>query len=255
MRGSAAVFIIGMFAAAVVGIAASFAMQSVALEDSGPGEVPDNTGEVAGAVKNELTSLEHAMQQQIGELTDSVDALNGEVLSLKKILQELNVRLSSAGSAAPVVAAGGEGQPVVNSSIGESINRVLDERDRRREEERAQEREQRATDMRERFKGMMTSRTERYAKEKDWDSAKTEQVKQIIGDYYEKMSELGGMMFGRRRGDSGGSDESREQLNQLREDTKAKLLQIVSEEEANELLQGGMGRGGRGGPGGGRGSR
>lgn len=249
MRGSALIFVIGMFAAAIVGIAAAFAMQTALPTKAAPGAEPVSTDVTTDILRNDINAFEQRMRAEIGELTASVDSLNGQMQTLKKEMQTFVAQAGTAGSGAAVVA-DAEGQPAVVGNLDTAINRVLDDRDKRREEEREQERTQRATEMRDRFKGMMTSRTERYAEEKGWAPAVTEQVKVIMSDYMDKMGEFGMSGFGRRRGGSGGSDEDREKMRQLMDDTRAKLLSIVSEEEANELLQGGMG--GRG-PGGNRG--
>jgi hypothetical protein len=113
------------------------------------------------------------------------------------------------------------------------------------------------------MKEMMTSRTQRFAEEQGWDAAKTQTVNQIMGDYYDKMGQMGMSMFGGgrgRRGGFGGNEESRAQMQQLMEDTKTKLLTVVTEEEADQLLRtrgpmGGRGsdRGGARPSGGGRG--
>jgi len=248
MRGSAAVFMLGMIVAAIVGIAAAFAMQTAMLSGIETAETSGSTGAVSGDVKIELANTEHRLQSQIKEIAANVEVLTGNVERLRTEIQNISLQ-------APV-AVGGSGEtaaPVVGN-LGDAINRVLDDREKRRDEERDQEREQRAADMRDRFKEMMTGRTQRYAEEKGWDATKTDQVKQVMGDYYTRMSEISPMGFmgrrGGRGGDRSGTDETREQINQLREDTKSKLLQLVSEEEANELLQSGFG-GGRGRPGGG----
>lgn len=250
MRGSAAVFMLGMIVAAIVGIAAAFAMQTAMLDGFEATEISGSTGAGSGDVKIELANTEHRLQSQIKEIAANVEALTGNVERLRTEIQSISLQTP--------VAVGGSGEtsaPVAATNLGSAINQVLDDRDKRREEERAQEREQRAIEMRDRFKEMMNGRTQRYAEEKGWDAGKTDQVKQVMGDYYTRMSEISPMGFmgrrGGRGGDRGGTDETREQINQLREDTKSKLLQLVSEEEANELLQSGFG-GGRGGrPGGG----
>ena len=237
MRGSAAVFIIGMVAAAVVGIAVAFAMPQVIGERTQEARTADNTDVIVGVVNGKLDALDQSVQVRIDELTASVDALGSQLQDIRKDMRGIRAQ-------APVAAAGSaplaEGQAVA-PNIDSVINRVLDDRDKRREDEREQERTQRATEMRERFKGMMTSRVERYAGEKGWDAAKTEQVKQIMSDYMDKMGELGGgMMSGRRRGGPQ-SEESRAQMTQLMEEAKTNLLGVVTEEEANELLRSAMG--------------
>jgi hypothetical protein len=243
MRGSAAVFIIGMFAAAVVGIAASFAMQSVLPEGIKAEQTPEAPAVDAENLASQLGGLEQRLRSRADELTTSVEILGSEVQAMRRDLANLKMQI-------PVAASGsgedGEGVVAHPADFGEAINRVLDDRDKRREEEKDQEREQRSAEMRERFKGMMASRTDRFVKEKGWDAIQTDQVKQIMSDYMEKMSELG-MMLGWRR--EGGSEESREQVHQLMEETRTKLREIMPEEEVNKLLRGGgmgLGPGGRG---------
>jgi predicted RNase H-like nuclease (RuvC/YqgF family) len=251
MRGSAAVFVLGMIVAAIVGIAAAFAMQTAMLDGFDTAGTPGSTDHASNDLKIELTNTEQRLQSKIEVLAGNIEELSGSVEGLRADIRNLKLQAPVAVSDSGEAAA-----PVVAGNIGEAINRVLDDRDKRRDEEREQERAQRTADMRERFKGMMVSRTERYGEEKGWDTGKTDQVKSVMSEYYEKMSEISPMGFmgrgrGGRGGDRGGTEETREQINQLREDTKNKLLQLVSEEEANELLQGGFG-GGRGRPGGGR---
>ena len=253
MRGSALIFVIGMFAAAVVGIAAAFAMQTALPTKAEPGVEPVSTDVTTEVLRNDINAFEQRMRAEIGELTASVDSLNAQMQTLKK---EMQTFVAQAGTAGAAVVEGEDGQPAVVGNLDSAINRVLDDRDRRREEEREEERTQRATDMRNRFKEMTNSRTERYAEERGWTPAVTDQVKVIMSDYMDKMGEMGMSMFGRRRGGPGGpggSDEDRDKMRQLMDDTRAKLLSIVSEEEANQLLQGGMGGPGRGGFGGNRG--
>jgi len=250
MRGSAAVFVIGMFAAAVVGIAAAFAMQSGFLQGSEPKKVLGTPEASTDDLKNQVGTMEQKLLMRVDELAVGVEMLASELGALRK--EVANLKTQAPIMASPAVVGGEEGAAPVN--LGEAINRVLDDRDKRREEEREAERVQRTQEMQDRMKEMMTSRTQRFGEERGWDAAKTQQVNQIMGDYYEKLGQLGGSMFGRgRRGGpgGGGTDDSgsRDQMRQLTEDTKAKLIQVVSEEEANQLLQSRGGPGGMGGRG------
>ena len=241
--GNAVVFIIGMFAAAIVGIAASFAMQSVVPEMNGTPEAqPASSDVLTGAIKSEIGSLEHSMQLKINEVADSVDALNSQIQELKKSVQALG-----AGAALAAAPAGESGQPANPGNLDSVINRVLDDRAKRQEEEREAERAERAAEMQERFKGMVTGRVDSYAQDKGWDGGKTASVKQILTDYAEKMSGMfgGSGMRGMRRGPS-------DEMRQLMDDTRAKLMELMTEDEANELLRSATGFGGRRGPGGGR---
>jgi len=230
-----------MIVAAIVGVAAAFAMQTAMSDGFEATELSGSTDSGSGDLKIELSNTERRLQSQIKEIAANIEALTGNVEGLRTDIQNLKLQAPAAVSGSGETAA-----PVAAANIGETITRALDDRDKRREEEKAQEREQRTADMRDRFKEMMSSRTQRYAEEKGWDAGKTGQVKQIMSEYMEKMSELG-ITLGWRRG--GGSNESREQVHQLMEDTRTKLSEIIPEEEVNELLRGGgMGMG----PGGGR---
>jgi uncharacterized protein YoxC len=230
-----------MIVAAIVGVAAAFAMQTAMSDGFEATELSGSTDSGSGDLKIELSNTERRLQSQIKELAANIEALTGNVEGLRTDIQNLKLQAPAAVSGSGETAA-----PVAAADFGEAINRVLDDRDKRREEEKDQEREQRSAEMRERFKGMMASRTDRFVKEKGWDVIQTDQVKQIMSDYMEKMSELG-MMLGWRRG--GGSEESREQVHQLMEETRTKLREIMPEEEVNKLLRGGgmgLGPGGRG---------
>lgn len=243
MQGNAVVFIVSIFVAAIVGIGASFAMQ-IALPEtvkSSEGVEPDTRA--IESLRGEIAATEHRINTQIEELIVSIETLGGQVSALHKEMQTRSVGVVQ-GSSAPGEA-GTASPAVVSSGIDQAINRVLDDRDKRREEERQAEREQRATEMRERFKGFMTSRTDRYAEEKNWDAAKTEQIKQILSDTMDKLG-TGGFGFGRggRRGGPPNS-EGMDQMRQTIEDARTKLLQLVTEEEATELLRSVTGMGGR----------
>lgn len=231
MGGNAVVFIIGMFVAAIVGIAASFAMESVAPKTNGAAEAPDNSEVVVNSL-NELRSLERTMQARIDELTASVDALNSQ-------MQELGKSVQSLGAGGVVAAASGDSaQPANPGNIDSVINRVLNDRDKRREEEREEERTKRNAERQERFKEMVTGRVDTFAQDKGWDAGKTESVKQILSEYAEKMSgAFGGGMRGMRRGLS-------DEMRKLMDDTRTRLLDLMSEEEANELLRSATGFGG-----------
>ncbi len=252
MRGSAAVFVIGMFAAAVVGIAAAFAMQSGFLQGSETKKVLGTSDVSADALKNQVGTMEQKLLARAEELSMSVEMLTSELQALRK--EVTNLKLQGPVMASPAVV-GEEGSAPVN--LSSAINRALDDREKRQEEERQAERDQRAEEMRTRMKEAMTSRTQRFAEEKGWDAAKTQSVNQIMSDYYDKMGQMGMSMFGGGRGGrrggfggpGGGNEESRAQMQQLMDDTKTKLLTIVSEEEANQLLRS------RGPQGGGRSDR
>jgi hypothetical protein len=255
MRGNAAVFVIGMVVAALVGIAAAFAMQSGVLQGSEPKKVLGTTDASADALKNQVGVMEQRLMMRVDELATGVEMLASELGALRKEVS--NLKTQGPIMASPAVVGGEEGAaaPV---NLSEAINRVLDDRDKRQEDQREADRAQRAQEMQDRMKEMVTSRTQRYGEEHGWDAAKTQQVNQIMAEYTEKMGQLGGSMFGRggRRGGpgaAGGQQDttSRDQMRQLMDDTKAKLLQVVSEEEANQLLQsrGGSNPGGMGGRG------
>jgi hypothetical protein len=229
-----------MFAAAIVGIAAAFAMQSVVLEGSESKKVLGATDVTTDSLKHQVGTMEQKLLARSDELATSVEMLASELQALRMEVKNLKMR-------APVVAAptGEGGEPVAApTNLSSAINQALDDRDRRREEEREAEREKWAEGMRTRAKEMMTGRTQRIAEENGWDAAKTQTVNQIMSDYYDKMGEMGMSMFGGGRGRrggfggrGGGSEESRAQMQQLMEDTKTKLLTVVTEEEANQLLR------------------
>lgn len=239
MGGNAVVFIIGMFVAAIVGIAASFAMDSFVPKTNGTAEAPDNS-EIVLTSLNEMRSLERTMQDRVDSLTASVDALGTQVQELRNNV----LSLSSGGIVA--AAPGGSEQPANSGNLDSVINRVLDDRAKRQEEEREAERAERNADRQQRFKEMVTGRVDDFAQDKGWDAGKTESVKQILEEYAEKMSTAFGGMRGGRRGPS-------DDMRKLMDDTRAKLLELMSEDEANALLRSATGFGGRRGPGGGRG--
>jgi hypothetical protein len=247
-----------MFAAAIVGIAAAFAMQSGFLEGGEPQKVLGASDASGEALKNQMGTMEQRLMARADDVATSVEMLASELQALRDEVK--NLKLKAPVMASPAAVGGEEGSAPVNLSA--AINQALDDREKRREEERDAERAKNMESMRERMKEWMTSRTQRIAEEKGWDAAKTETVNQIMSEYYDKMGQMGMSMFGGRgrrggRGGFGGSEESRAQMQQLTEDTKTKLLTVVTEEEANQLLRSrgpmGSGRSDRGGarPGGG----
>jgi hypothetical protein len=249
-----------MIFAAIVGIGASFAMQGVMPQEVAADKEQAPTAVGTDVLRSDMAGFEQRTQAQMNELTATVDSLGAQLQTLKKELQEFRAEMRAGGAVAPL-AAGAEGQPAVTGSLDSAINRVLDDREQRRDDERQADREQRTAEMRERMQSAMTSRIDQTAQEKGWNLATTDQVKQIMNDYMEKTRELFSQGGGRRgRPDSGSFD----QMRQLRDEARTKLLQLVSEEEADQLLGGaGMfgGRGDRGGrqpggrQGGGRGGR
>lgn len=245
MRGTVVSIVIGMFVAAIVGVAAVFAVQAMAPEKDEEHQAPDVGDMVATAVKNELGSFESAVQEQLNGLTVSVNTLNAQVSRLEQKLGELRV------SASPAKAGGIEQSPG-GKKLEDVITKALDESERRRAEQRTQERAQRMERMQERFKSMMVSRVEQFAEGKDWDIAKSEQVKQILSESMEKAGELFRLIG---RGGGPPSPETFEQIQQIMDEARAELLEIMSEEEVDKLLESmpgppGRFRGGRRGGGG-----
>ena len=58
MRGSALIFIIGMFAAAIVGIAATFAMQAAMPKNGAPAQEANTAELINNTLRTELAALE-----------------------------------------------------------------------------------------------------------------------------------------------------------------------------------------------------
>jgi len=235
VMGNGVFFVIGMIAAAAVGVAGSYGAQSLLLEKPEVSKAPDTGEAVTSTVKTELASLGERVDRRMDNLAVSVEALDRKVQDMGKSLQALSERVStgaarSAGAAplAAPVAAGTGGQAVAGGVVEETVRRVLDEVDKRQKEESTQRREER----RQAFTNMVRSRVDEFSKEKGWDAAKIETVKNILDEQGKKMNELSGQNSG------GGSPENFQSMRQIMNETRTKLLEVMTEEELTELFGG-----------------
>jgi len=245
MKGSAAVLILSIIIAAVIGIGAAFAMQTMLPETTEKSVASDSPAQFVDPLRNELAQIEHRISGRIDELGIAFETMNVRISELQKEVRSMSV---------PAVAIAPDGTPAAPVGQMDSvINRVLDDRAKRDEDERQAEREQRANEMREHMKTRMTERLDSHAQEKNWAPQTTTQVKQILNGAMEKMNELGIGMMGGRGGRRGGgfNRESMDQMRQIIDDTRTQLLGVVSEEEVSDLLRSaGLGFGGGGRTGG-----
>jgi len=234
-----------MFLAAIVAFAGTLVIQSSNLVGKKPA-APEGAPAVAAAEKQDVDALERKLADKINMVQDSIVSLGAR---LEEVQQKLADIEKQAASAQPAVAAGENPlEPGAPSTLADTISRVLDDREKRREEEHEQERAERMNQMVEGMKTGVTNRLNEYAQEKAWAAAKSQQVQQVLSEYMDKAGELMRNMGDRRRG-----REGFQQFAQLIEEARTKLSGILTEDEINELMQSipGPFRGrGPGGPGG-----
>jgi len=238
MRGSSAVvLIVGMFLAAVIGVAAAFGIQFIMPEKKNEAEKKDSTEVVVSAVKDEVSTLDRNIQARLDALMTSVETLSSRVTEIEKKMEE-SAKWSGVATA-PKVAAKEGGKAVQNAPIDEeTLEKVIEEVERKRSEERAKRRAQWMAGMQQRFVEAMKGRVEEMGKEKNWDITKEEAVKAILEEQSKKIAELfkGGI-----------NEETFAKMREIMEETRTKLSEVLTEEEMNELFRGMRGPfGGRG---------
>ncbi len=239
--------IVGMVLAAVVALAATHVIHSSSFLDNKP-EAPEGAAAVAPVGKQDVVALEQKLSDKLNMVQESLASLGARLEEVQQKLAEIE---KQATGARPALAAGeAPVEPGETSALADTISRVLDDREKRRDEEREQERTDRMNRMVEGMKTGVTDRITQYAAEKAWDAAKSQQVQQLLSEYMDKAGELMRNMGGRGRG-----REGFQQFSQLMEEARTKLSQILTEDEINELMQSipgpFRGRGGPGGPPGG----
>ena len=230
MRGSSAVvLIVGMFLAAVIGVAATFGIQFIMPVKKNETEKKDSSEVLVSAVKDEVSTLNRNIQARLEGLMTSIDALSSRISEIEKKMEEL---VKGSGiAAAPKVAAKGseEGRTIQNVPIDEeTLKKVIEEVEKRRNEERAKRRAQWMAAMQQRFVESMKSRVEEMGKEHNWDITKEEMVKAILEEQSKKIAELfkGGI-----------NEETFAKLREIMEETRTELREVLTEEEMNELFR------------------
>lgn len=198
-------------------------------------------GQVAQAMSNDKAVAGYGVD--ITTLKAKVAKLENQLSNVSSDPQATSSASEALGEEAPP----GVNEPDVSEEFQAKLEKALELRRKKQEEERALEREKRDEERQTR----MLERIDKFGEEKGWDTSVTDDVKNILEENSKKMREL----FGQREGRRGPpSREIREQMGKLLEDTQAKLLELMTEEEMNELMRSTMRWGGpRGGGGRGRG--
>ncbi len=226
MQGSAMGFVVGMFVAAVVGVIAAFVVQAYGpqLVGAHKSETPD-TGDVVGAVMDgKLGSLEGSLNERIDGLGASIETLSAQVSQLQQKVDTLGESVGALAKGAGPLLARGEGERPVDEGLKNALNEALEERDRQRA--------QRMTGMQQMMQGMINTRLNEFAKEKNWNIAKQEEVKGIIDGSMKKMTEL----FEEFR-DGPPSPETFEKIQKIMQETEEKLKEVMTEEEWKEFQE------------------
>lgn len=224
------VLVIGMFLAAVVGVVASFAMQFLMPETEKNATNPDVAKAVEDVVKDETHTLERNLRVRLESIATSIDSLSARISDLEKKVEEMVGRSVVAGAPKTAEVESGGENPTVNVPLDEeTLKRLVEEIEKRREEVRAERRAQWMAGMQQRFVEAIKNRIEELGKSRNWDINKEEAVKAILDEQSRKIAELfkGGIR-----------EETFAKMREIMDETRRRLSEILTEKEMNELFSG-----------------
>jgi hypothetical protein len=235
----AILFIFGVIVAAAVGAGVVHMLQPVAEEVDYNEKIAANESSIAG--------IRSAIEKSNNDMAVKMDSLSGDMLALSERIEglekELRVlektRVAQAG--APEKGMGAEAVP---TEIEALVDKIVKEKQEERQKERQEQRTEHMAGMQNMIQGMINTRLNEFAKEKNWNIAKQEEVKRIIDSSMKKMTEL----FKEFRMDGPPSPETIEKIQEIMQETEAKLKEVMTEEEWKEFQES-MPRPGMFGPG------
>jgi|GEM_PF-4645897 len=216
-----------------------------------------SSGEEVEKVAARLTSLQQTVKEQTDALAARIDELEETVTELKKSIAQLkrerpktaSQSLQNQGTSQAAdktePASGVTAASILKNLDEETKKQLLEELNKLQAEQRLQRTEQFIKQLR---KDALND-VSKYGQENGWDVTKEEQVKRILDEAFKKMQKLFKEMAAGRRPQRGFFGTMR----QIGEETRSKLLEVMTEEELQDLarrIRGPLGRaiGGRFGP-------
>jgi hypothetical protein len=191
------------------------------------------------------------LASRVADLEKNVDLLAGQVRLLETRPPTVLEAAPAPGDDGVGPSEPGEAAPAVAG--GELEEKILDVVERREEEERRARDERRAAMAAEWEAAMLT----RLQEELSLDAYQKEELARILAERRERMTALRDRYFsGEGRGGPEQAGLFREEMQKVREETTAKIQELLTPEQFEAFQsQDRGGRGGFGGPGGGRGRR
>ena len=244
----AILFIFGVAIAAAVGAGAVHLLRPVSDEDVNEKKIEALDAEI-GEIRAGVEKSKRDMAEKIGSLDADVAVLSERLEALGNQFAELK----KAGVKQAAVPEKGTGAEAAPAGIEELVDKIVKEREEERQKERQEQRAGRMAGMQQMMQGMINTRLNEFAKKKNWNITKQEEVKGIIDSSMKKAGEL----FRELQGGGPPSPETFEKIREIMEETEVKLKEVMTEEEWKEFQEsmpgpgmfgpGGMRRGGQGG--------
>jgi len=220
-------FIFGVIVAAAVGAGAVYVIQPTAQKEDYKSRIEANEAAVAG--------LKSTIEKSNSDRVAATESLNENILALSGRIEELEKKLEEI-SKAPTLRPVSEKIPAdeeAPAEIEELVEKVVKEREEERQKERQAQMAERMAGMQKMMQDWVTNHVNEFAKKKNWNIAKQQEVSSIIDESMKKAGEL----FRRFRGGGPPSPETFEKMREIMEETEAKLKEVMTEEEWKEFQE------------------
>jgi len=231
------ILVAGMFLAAVVGIALTFAAHFLMSEENDKGSKPDMSEEVWDVVETKVSALDRSLQARLEALMTSIEALNSRITETEKKVEKL-ARDGGAATAPKVAAREGATQnvPLDEETLEKMIEKMVEEMKKRKEEKKKEEDEARkrvewAQRAQRILINMLKYRIEQMSKKYNWDINKEEAAKAVLEENRERIDRIAELAV---KGDID-KETLVKKVREVIEEIRTKLRDILTEEEMNEL--------------------
>jgi len=227
---SAILFIFGVIIAAGIGAGAVYILKPVS-------DNIDYAGKIA-ANESALADMRNVIEKNNSDMASKLDSINETTLALSARLENVERQVKEAqkrGSRVSEMPSMPEtdSADAPPSDVEELVKKVIEERDKERQKERDEQRAERMAGMQKMMGDMVTNQINEFAKKKNWNISKQQEVSGIIDGSMKKIGEL----FKGFRMDGPPSGNTFEKMREIMEETEAKLKEVMTEEEWKEFQE------------------